>query len=63
MKLTGSLGNVISSTPDHAQVTFESSNVPILERSWFEYATIYMYFRGAWVDRVRNSETLGTNYS
>jgi hypothetical protein len=54
MKVTGTLGNVRPWTGLFSQVTFERSSTPVLERTWLDYTTIYMYFRDAQkVDRLK----------
>jgi hypothetical protein len=54
MKVIGTLGNVRPWTGHSSQVTFEHSSKPVLERTWLDYTTIYMYFRDALkIDRLR----------
>jgi hypothetical protein len=52
MKVSGSLGNVISTTPNLAQLTFERAEVPLTERTWFDYTDFYMMFKKPWIDRL-----------
>jgi hypothetical protein len=52
MKVSGSLGNVISSTPDRAQLTFERAEVPLADRTWFDFTSLYMQFSKPWMDRL-----------
>ncbi len=52
MKVSGSLGNVISTTPDRAQLTFERAEVPLTERTWFHYTGFYMMFSRPWIDHL-----------
>lgn len=52
MKVTGSLRNVISTTPNLAQLTFERAEVPLTERTWFDYTDFYMMFKKPWIDRL-----------
>lgn len=52
MKVSGSLGNVISTTPNRAQLTFERAEVPITEQKWFDYSDFYMMFKKPWIDRL-----------
>ena len=49
MKVSGSLGDVISTTPNLAQLTFERAGVP---RTWFDYTGFYMMFKKPWIDRL-----------
>jgi hypothetical protein len=54
IKVTGTLGNVRPWTGLSSQVTFERSSTPVLERTWLDYTTIYMYFRDAQtIDRFK----------
>jgi len=52
MKVSGSLRNVISTTPNLAQLTFERAEVPLTERTWFDYTDFYMMFKKPWIDRL-----------
>jgi hypothetical protein len=52
MKVSGSLGNVISTSPYRAQLTFERAEVPLTERTWFDYTDFFMMFRKPWIDRL-----------
>ena len=52
MKVRGSLGNVISTTPNLAQLTFERAEVPLTKRTWFDYTSFYMMFKKPWIDRL-----------
>ena len=52
MKISGSLGNVISTTPNRAQLTFERAEVPLTKRTWFDYTDFYMMFEKPWIDRL-----------
>jgi tRNA_anti-like len=54
IKITGMLGDVRPWTGIFSQVTFERSSTPVLERTWLDYTTIYMYFRDAQkIDRLK----------
>jgi hypothetical protein len=52
MKVSGPLGNVISSAPTRAQLTFERPEVPLAKRTWFYYTSLFMMFREPWIDRL-----------
>jgi len=52
MKVSGSLGNVISSAPTRAQLTFERPEVPLAERASSYYIDLFMMFREPWIDRL-----------
>jgi hypothetical protein len=52
MKVSGSLGDVVSTTPNLAQLTFERAEVPFTERTWFDYTSFYMMFRRPWIDHL-----------
>jgi tRNA_anti-like len=54
IKVTGTLNDVSRSNDFRSQVTFERSNTPILEWTWLDYTTIYMWFREpAQIDRLK----------
>ena len=52
MKVSGPLGNVMSSSPIQAQLTFKRPEVPLTERTWFYYTDLFMMFKEPWIDRL-----------
>jgi len=52
MKISGPLGDVISSGPTLAQLTLERPEVPLTERTWAYYTDVYMMFREPWIERL-----------
>jgi hypothetical protein len=61
MKVSGQVGNVLSTYQDFAQVTFERQKSSPVE--WVDYITVYMYFRGSWKDRaiiLKRGDTITT---
>ena len=52
MKVSGSLGNVISTTPNLAQLTFERAQLSRAGPTWFDSTGFYMIFKKPWIDRL-----------
>jgi hypothetical protein len=52
MKVSGTVGEVISTNPARAQLTFKRPEVPFTERTAFYYADLFMMFDEPWVDRL-----------
>jgi hypothetical protein len=52
MKIDGRLNDVNSSNNNFTGVTFQHRDIPFLEREWFDYTAVNMYFREH-IDRLK----------